>query len=66
MIQMQRVGAGGGVLAQHGKVCRHLPIKQGEFLQFGAGKLSQTATIGLGQESRQPVPMRPPLLNPLV
>jgi len=40
MIQMQRVGAGGGVLAQHGKVSRHLPVKQGELLQFGAGKLS--------------------------
>jgi hypothetical protein len=66
LIHMLRVGAGGRVLPQNGEVGGYLTIEQGHLLQFGAGKLTQPAAIGLGQEGRQPVPVGPSLENPLV
>ena len=66
LIHMLRVGAGGGVLAQHGEVGSHLPVEQGHLLQLGAGELVEAARIGLGQERREPVPVGPALEDPLV
>jgi len=66
LINVLRVGARRRVLAQHGEVCRHLPVEQGQLLQLCAGELTQTTRIGLGQQSCQPVPVGPVLDNPLV
>jgi hypothetical protein len=66
LIHILRVGAGSRVLAQHRKICSHLPIEQGKLLQFSARELAQAAGIALDQQSSQPVPVGPALENPLV
>ena len=66
LIHMHGVGAGGGVLPQHGEVGGYLAVEQGHLLQFGAGELVEAAGIGLCQEGSEPVPVWPAFRDPLV
>ncbi len=66
LIHMQGVVAGGRVLAEHGKVGGDLAVEQGHLLEFSAGELAEAACVGLREQVRQPVPVGPPLENPLV
>jgi len=66
LIDMERVGAGGGVLPQHGEVGGYLAVEQGHLLQLGAGELVEAAGIGLCQEGCEPVPVWPAFRDPLV
>ena len=66
LIHMHGVGASGRIVAKDRKVGGHLAVEQGHLLQFGARKLPEPACVGLCQQRSQPVPVGPPLRNPLV
>ena len=66
LIHVLGVGARRGVLTQYRQVRRHLAVEQGHLLQLRARQLAEPALIRLRKQRRQPVPMRPPLANPLI
>ena len=66
LIHMRGIAAGSRVLPEHGEIGGNLAVEQGHLPQFRAGQLSQAACVGLGQQGREPVPVGPPLENPLV
>jgi len=66
LIHVQGIGAGGGVLAQHGEIGGHLSIEQSHLLEFGARQAAQTARVRLGKKGSQPVPVGPAFRDPLV
>jgi len=54
------------VLAQCGKVRSHLPVEQGELLQFAAREVPQLAAIDLGDQGGEAFPVRGTFLNPAI
>jgi len=65
-IDLDRIGAGGGVLAKHGQVGRNLTVEQSQLTEFGAGKLAEAAGVGLRQQDGEPVPVGAAFCDPLV
>jgi len=65
LIHVLGVGARRGILTQHGEVCRHLTIKQGQLLQLCAGQLPSPLGPTV-QAVKTSVPVWPALRNPLV
>ena len=66
LIHVVGVGARRGVLTQYRQVRRYLAIEQGQLLQLRARELAEADLIRLRKQRRQPVPMGPPLANPLI
>ncbi len=54
------------ILPHYGKIIRDLPIEQCQLAQLVAPQLSQAGSLRRSRQRRQPLPVRPPLLNPLV
>ena len=66
LIHVYGVAARGRVLPEHGEISGNLAVEQRHLPQFRAGKLAEAAGAGLRQQRRQPVPVGPPLCDPLV
>ena len=66
LIHMVGVGARRLIPAQYREVRRHLPVEQRHLLQLSARKLLNPCWSDAAQQERQPVPVRPPLGNPLI
>ena len=66
LIYMVCVRARRCIAAQNRKIGGYLSIEQSEFLQLRARKSPQSALIGLSEQRCKPVPVGPPLCNPLI
>jgi len=66
LIDVYGVAARGRVPPEHREIGGNLAVEQRHLPQFRAGKLAEAAGVGLRQQRRQPVPVGPPLENPLV
>jgi len=66
MIDLGRESGRSPVLTQGGKVGSHLPVEQGQLLQFAAREVAQLAAIGLSDQGSEAFPVRGTFLNPAI